>query len=338
MILGCAAVAAFVASYAMTAWLLAHLRARQILDHPNARSSHSIPTPRGGGLSMVAITTCGVVAFRIAGWISIQSAAALLVGGLSVAAVGLWDDLRSVPVAIRMAVHIGAAVLAVYLLGSVAALRIGGDVVMIGVAGPPLCVGAIVWALNLFNFMDGIDGIAASEAAFMSLGAAAISLSSGHAMPGQVAVELTLGAACLGFLRWNWPPAAIFMGDIGSSYLGFAIALLAVQASSVDPAYVYVWLILGGVFFVDATWTLVHRLMRGERVHEAHRSHAYQRLARRWNSHRKVTVGVIVINVGWLLPCAAVAERYPRLGLLVCAIALCPLMVCAALAGAGRPT
>jgi Fuc2NAc and GlcNAc transferase len=336
MIFGWISIAAFFASFALTAWLLRHSRISQLVDRPNPRSSHSTPTPRGGGLSMVAVTTCGTIILYAAGWLSVPLAAVLILGGLSVAAVGFWDDVRSAPIAVRMSVHIGAALLAVYCLGGTSAIRVGEFVVDLGAIGPALSVLAIVWILNLFNFMDGIDGIAASEAAFVLFGAAGLGLFVAHVSPAEVAPTLIVGAACLGFLMWNWPPAAIFMGDVGSGYLGYAIAVLAIESFQTSAINVYAWLILGGVFIVDATLTLLRRLLRRERVYQAHRTHAYQWLARRWGSHATVTIAVIIIDLVWLLPCAALAVKFPAYALWICIFALAPLVACALLSGSGR--
>jgi len=201
--------------------------------------------------------------------------------------------------------------------------------------GYVLAVLSIVWTLNLFNFMDGIDGIAASEAVFICGSAWMLSLLPAGAAGSVGALALIFCAACLGFLVWNWPPARIFMGDVGSGYLGFVIAVLAIAADHDDPAAPWPWLILGGVFFVDASVTLVHRALRGERVYEAHRTHAYQWLARRWG-HRRVTVSVGLVNVLWLLPCAAFATLHPARAIWVLIVAFVPLIGIAVAAGAGR--
>ena len=132
--------------------------------------------------------------------------------------------------------------------------------------------------LNLFNFMDGIDGLAASEALFVIRAGAWLSAAGG----GVTAASGVLAGACAGFLLWNWPPARIFLGDAGSGYLGYVTAVLALASARGNSDAIWVWLILGGVFFVDATVTLVRRVLRGEHVHEAHRTHSYQWLARRW--------------------------------------------------------
>src|SRR5437763_1644121 len=135
------------------------------------------------------------------------------------------------------------------------------------------------------------------------------------------------GQACLGFLRWNWPPARIFLGDVGSGYLGYVIVVLAVAAARDNPSALWVWLILGGAFFVDATTTLIRRTLRNERVHEAHRGHAYQWLARRWGSHAKVTCAVLIVNVLWLLPCAVFATWRPSLAAATVVFAFAPLVL-----------
>ena len=282
---------------------------------------------------MVAVTTCCVALLYAAGLTGLALAAVLILGGLSVAAVGFWDDVRSAPVGVRMLVHLGAAAWAVYCLGT-PTIRIGGFAVDAGAASAILTVLAITWVLNLFNFMDGIDGIAASEAGFVLCGAAVIGLLTGQFSLG-LGAGLVAGAACLGFLRWNWPPAAIFMGDIGSGYLGYVIAVIAIDSAATSALKIYVWLILGGVFLVDATLTLGRRLLRRERIYQAHRTHAYQILARRCGSHSSVTIGVIVIDLVWLLPCAALAAIFPASAWWICLLALAPLTVGGLLIGAG---
>jgi len=183
--------------------------------------------------------------------------------------------------------------------------------------------------------MDGIDGIAASEAIFVAVAGALLSAP----LAGNVAIlaaALAFAAACGGFLVWNWPPARIFLGDVGSGYLGYVIVVLAVAATHDNPAALWVWLILGGAFFADATVTLVRRTLRHERVHEAHRSHAYQWLARRWRNHASVTLAVLSLNMAWLLPCAAWAARFPRYAGGCVLVALAPVAALVAVLGSGR--
>jgi Fuc2NAc and GlcNAc transferase len=306
-----------------------------ILDVPNERSSHRIATPRGGGAAVVVAFVVATIILWALGSVAGNVIVALTGGGLMVAAVGFIDDRKSVPSGARLAVHVLAAVWAVYFLGGLSPLRVNGALVNLGWFGHGIAVMGIVWTLNLFNFMDGIDGIAASEAVFVAAGGALLGWMT-RGLTGDDSLSLAFAASCVGFLAWNWPPARIFMGDVGSGYIGYTLAVLALSANRDNPAAVWIWLILGGVFFVDATVTLIHRALRGEKVHVAHRSHAYQWLARRWKSHLKVTATVAVTNVLWLLPCAIFAASHPGGALWVVAVAFAPLLLLAWAAGAGR--
>jgi Fuc2NAc and GlcNAc transferase len=194
----------------------------------------------------------------------------------------------------------------------------------------------LVWLINLTNFMDGIDGIAATETITVCAGAVCI-----YAMtPGAEDLWLApsvLAAACLGFLAWNWPPAKIFMGDAGSGFLGLMLGGLSLQAAWTVPTLLWCWVILLGVFVVDATTTLMQRFVRGARLHDAHRTHAYQHAAQRWQAHAPVTWVVTAINVLWLLPCAVLVARGVIGGPAGVFLAYVPLVVLATRLGAGRP-
>jgi len=281
------------------------------------------------------VTTVGVLLLALRGTLQPDLAAALSAGGLAVAGVGLADDRRSLSAATRLGVHFAAALWALAWLGGLPPLQIGTHLISFGWAGYVLGALGAVWALNLFNFMDGIDGIAASEAVFIALAGAALNVLMGGAS-GVGYVGVLFAAACGGFLAWNWPPARIFLGDVGSGYLGYVTVVLAIAATRTEPAALWVWAILGGVFIADSTVTLVRRTLRGERPHEAHRSHAYQWLARRWRSHSQVTLAVLAVDLLWLLPCAAVAALYPEHAAVIALAALAPLAIVMLIAGAGR--
>jgi Fuc2NAc and GlcNAc transferase len=302
--------------------------ARDLVDVPNARSSHQTSTPRGGGVAIALVTSTSLLVLALRGSLANDLLVALAGGGLAVAMIGYADDRRPLPSGVRLIVHIGAAIWAVAWLGGLPPLRLGDHVTHVGWFGNIVAVIGIVWVLNLFNFMDGIDGIAASEAVFVALAGAWLTAGA-HGSADVAAVSLAFAAACGGFLLWNWPPARIFMGDVGSGYLGYVIAVLALAATRSNPAALWAWLILGGVFFVDATVTLLRRLARREPVHKAHRSHAYQWLARRWGSHAKVTCAVLAVNVLWLLPCAAFAMHAPGHAVASAIVALAPLLLVA---------
>jgi Fuc2NAc and GlcNAc transferase len=322
-----------VLALALTAVMARQARARGLLDVPNERSSHTRPTPRGGGAAIVVTLSLGFALLAALQRIDVPLLAALA-GGLPVAAIGFLDDRRPVPARLRLLTHFAAAIWGLAWLGGLPPLRFGEHVAVGGPGGFVIAMLGVVWVTNLFNFMDGIDGIAASEATFMSWAAASLT---GLSVAGGVQwAEVLCGASCLGFLRWNWPAAKIFMGDVGSGFLGYTLAILAVAASRADPVGLWVWLILGGAFFVDATTTLVRRSLRREHVHLAHRSHAYQWLARRWRSHAKVTLTFLAVNLLWLLPCALFAARRPQFAAAGVLLALAPLTVLAVIAGAGR--
>jgi glycosyltransferase WbpL len=309
--------------------------ARGLVDVPSARSSHQASTPRGGGVAIVLVTTVMLLILLVMSALPLRLFIALTVGGLAVAMIGFADDHRPLPSSVRLIVHFSAAIWAVAWLGGLPPLRFGAEVVHPGWLGDVVAVLGIVWVLNLFNFMDGIDGFAASEAMFVLLGGAW--LTGGSGMSGGASAALVLAGASGGFLLWNWPPAKIFLGDVGSGYLGYTIAVLALAAASDNPTALWVWLILGGAFFVDATVTLVRRTLRGERPQEPHRTHAYQWLARGWNSHRRVTVALLAVNCVWLLPCALYATRHPPAAALAVLISFAPLAVLTLIAGSGRP-
>jgi len=301
---------------------------RGLMDHPSQRSSHTIPTPRGGGLAIVAAHFVALLVLHLRGYITLSESIALMAAGGAVAMVGILDDRRSVAASVRFVVHLGAAIAVVAMFGGVAtrAPWIGQLVAILGIA----------WVTNLFNFMDGIDGIAASEAVFVSLTAAGMIFVLNRDV-GLAGAFGALGMASMGFLVWNWPPARIFMGDVGSGFLGFMLASLAILASRRELIALQVWPILGGVFLVDATVTLIRRMVRGDKWYEAHRMHAYQHLARVWGGHFTVTLAVCAVNLCWLLPWAWYASTHPSAATLCLAVALLPLAAAAIWAGAGRP-
>ena len=329
----------FIITVALSALLTGIVRKQAMksktLDIPNARSSHLQPTPRGGGIAIVIASLVACVVHAWAGQIDASLFIAMAGGGVAVALVGYLDDRGQIGIAGRFLVHIAAGIWATVWLGGMTEIHWGGSTIELGYLGSLLSVVGLVWALNLFNFMDGIDGIAASQAVFMGGAGAALALVAGMSLS-TPAAGLAIAAACLGFLAWNWPPARIFMGDVGSGYLGFVLAVIALAAIRERSVMLPVWLILGGVFFIDSTLTLLRRLARRERVYEAHRSHAYQWLARRWNSHLRVTVACGLINLLWLAPWAWSCVLYPAQSGWLVAAAWTPLIVLAYISGSGR--
>lgn len=307
--------------------------ARGIVDVPNARSSHERPVPRGGGLVIALVAGVALFALGLAGSLDWRFAFALLVPGAAVACIGYLDDLGGVPALRRLCVQAFAAAAALAILGGWDAGLARGSLPW-WILQAALVVG-VTWSTNLYNFMDGIDGIAGAEAAFLGLSGAWFLWTAG-APGGAVLACLVLGASALGFLAWNWPPARIFMGDVGSSYLGLVFAVLALATTREEPRLLAGWLILCGAFVVDSGVTLGRRLARRERFYEAHRIHAYQWLSRRLGRHAPVTLLYAAVNLLWLLPMAWLSLRQPDYAWWIAAAALAPLIAAAAAAGAGR--
>ena len=317
--------AGFVASLALTGVVRRLALSRSLIDWPNERSSHTRPTPRGGGLGPVLVILVGSALLGAWGGLPPRVACALVGGGSLIALVGWLDDRRSLGIATRLAAHVLAAGWAMWWLGGVPTLTVGESAVRLGPLGVVLGGATIVWAVNVTNFMDGIDGLAAGETATVSLTAALLLLAAGD-VPLATAAALT-GASALGFLVWNWQPARIFLGDVGSGFLGFVLAVLAIASERAGSVPALVWLLLYAAFAVDATSTLVRRALRGERWYAPHRSHAYQRAVQAGWSHARVSASVIGFNLG-LGGLAWLATREPGwlwplllAGVVVCAFA-----------------
>jgi len=325
----------FTTAWALTGVLRRYAILRSVIDIPNERSSHDVPTPRGGGLSVAVVFTLVLVLLFLAGRIEKEFLIAVGGGGAFVAVIGFWDDHADLSKTLRLSMQFAAAIWAVMWLGGAPAIPMGSQVVQLRLLGIVIGVISIVWMINLFNFMDGIDAIASIETITVSIGAAIVLLLAGNAP--FTYVLLALAAATTGFLVWNWPPAKIFMGDGGSSYIGFALATAAIATAHAGGINLWSWLILLGVFVVDATITLVVRITRRERWYEAHRTHAYQHAARAVGSHLPVSLLTGAINLFWLLPLAWLASNRPSSAWWLAIIALVPVVFAVIRLRAGHP-
>ena len=309
---------------------------RHLLDIPNDRSSHSVATPRGGGVAIVVAVLVAVCLMYSTANLSVPLAGALLWGGLLVASIGFIDDHRPVIAPVRLFVHFLAVVWCVWLLGPIPPINVGFGSWNLGIFGTSIAIVFLVWFLNLVNFMDGIDGLAAVEVISVSA-IAALLLASRSGYTTVFWLLVAISSAVGGFLTLNWPPAKIFMGDAGSGFLGFVLGAVAWASIAFGQLSVWVWLILVGTFVCDASVTLFRRWRRGEKIQMAHRSHAYQRLSRRLGSHVKVTLGYLAVNLLWLSPLAFVAVRWPSYGAPLTLLAWIPLGFIAWHLGAGLP-
>jgi Fuc2NAc and GlcNAc transferase len=273
-------------------------------------------------LAIVAVVLLGTLACAIHGWIPAKLASALIGGGLVVAGTGWSDDRRGLSPGFRAFAHTTAAIWAVWVLGGFPVVTFGDSRLDLGPLGFVFAVFAIVWLTNLYNFMDGIDGIAGVNALTVGLLAAALSCMAGAR--GYAVLSTLIAGASLGFLFWNWTPARIFLGDVGSGFLGFCFGVLAIASENTGSLPAIIWFLLLGAFIADSSITLIRRMFRRERWYSGHNSHAYQRAVRSGFTHGAVSLGFAAANC--LLGLAAVtAIKSPHYLLLICTLAICAL-------------
>jgi UDP-N-acetylmuramyl pentapeptide phosphotransferase/UDP-N-acetylglucosamine-1-phosphate transferase len=278
--------------------LIPVLRRAAVLDRPNERSSHEIPTPRGGGIAVIAAALAAWLVLITAGAAPV-SLLAVIAGAAALAAISWLDDLRGLPPAMRLGVQCAAVAIGIF-----AAMPEGAVFQGWLPSGLDRAAAALlwVWFVNLYNFMDGIDGIAGSETAAIGVGLALFAVAGVGHDPALAALAAAVAAAAVGFLVWNWAPARIFLGDVGSVPLGYLLGFLLLAAAA--RGYWKVALILPLYFLADATITLLRRLARGERIWLPHRQHFYQQAVRRGLGHaaivrRVIAANVILIGAGW---------------------------------------
>ncbi len=299
------ALVAAVVSFAVTGLLRRYALARRLLDPPGERRNHAVPTPRGGGLSIPLMVLSGYLLL----WLSAPSEArqwgGFALGLVMVAGIGWIDDHRPLSAALRLGVHAAAAAAM-----ALTARSIGGGPVEMAMA---FCAAIIL--VNVWNFMDGIDGLATTQAMIVALCALGLASSAGMA----ALLALFVLAGCAGFLPWNFPKARIFLGDAGSGALGYAIAglLVALAAQGREKAE---WLLVPmAAFLVDAACTLLSRILKGERWWTAHSQHLYQALARRRGAHVPVTTAYAIYAIG----CMAFTWPLSSLGGTAAPVATC---------------
>ncbi len=293
----------------LTPMLRSWLLRCDLVDLPGERRSHDAPTPRGGGLAIVAAILLAAFLAPVAVWWP----AVAVVGVLAV--LGWFDDRSELPPSLRLAVQAVAAVLGLAWVGPVETVSIFGDAFHLPWLWTPLAGIAVVWLINLHNFMDGADGLAAMQGVWSGLAYALIMWTSGLEALASFALAMAGGFA--GFLFWNRPRARIFMGDVGSLVLGGGVAMLALAGAVSGAASVWLSLILTSVFVVDATATLARRVVRGEQWYTAHRQHAYQRLIVAGWSHAQVLGLYVAANLLLVMPAAWAAIVYPDLGAVI---------------------
>lgn len=312
-------------TFSLTLFICRYAKWFHLVAVADERSSHQGDIATGGGLAIAIV-------FLVVTWlgfknnfISFDLFIALIGGGLILAIIGFWDDIKPLPIRFRIAAHTLAALWAIYWLGGLPSIVLGNWQLSFGHLSPVVTFLAVVWLVNLYNFMDGIDGLAGTQAITIALSATFIALLN-HQLH-QVWLYAALAAIVTGFLYWNWPRARIFMGDVGSGFLGYVFAILMLNSSQECIQSFWVFTILFSVFLVDASLTLFRRIVMGEPFYQPHCTHSYQILAQYWQSHRKVTVLVLCINLFWLWPLAYLANRYPDVAFQTTLVALVPVLM-----------
>ena len=303
---------AFALAVAATPFFRTAARRWGLLDRPNVRSSHQSVVPRGGGAAIV-VSVLAALWLAHSAWAGRPGAVAVLSGGVALAAVGLFDDRYGLSPLSRFVAQLAIAVAVVLRVGGLE--RVPLPAPLDWPLGPVSGVVAVLWivaVVNFFNFLDGIDGLAPLQAVVTGVGLLLAAWD-----PFAVLLGAALAGAAAGFLLFNWSPASVFLGDVGSYFLGYTLAALPLLAppESRPQAVLFVALSLW-LFLADATWTLVRRAIRGERWYEAHREHLYQHLALRWG-HAKVAtvmgVGSVALTAAALVAWRAEGPAWPWL-------------------------
>jgi len=306
-----AALAAAILSAVLTGRALGYLKRRRLLDHPNERSSHTSPTPRGGGLGMVPAVLLVWAALPGNAWAGIAGALVLMLAS--------WiDDRRNLPPLPRLVAH--AAVVGGALFALPDGLVFGGRLPLW--ADHALAGLGWLWFVNLFNFMDGIDGISGVETASLGVGIAVVAALAGAS--GLVPPAAALAGAAVGFLVWNWHPAKVFLGDVGSVPLGFLLGGLLIRLALAGQLAAA--LILPLYHVADATITIGRRALKGEKVWQPHRQHFYQRAVQGGRRHDQVALAVLAGNLALIAAAAVAAGGRPAEGWLMAVVAVALLL------------
>ncbi|MCT7484793.1 MraY family glycosyltransferase [Aliarcobacter cryaerophilus] len=274
-------------SFSLTYFIKNYMIKKSLVATVNERSSHTTPTPHGGGIALAITWFIGLFYLYFIGEISSNLFYALLFGAV-ISIVSFFDDIYELSPKIRLIAQSSVAIGGLYFLGGFDTLTFGIFDIQNAIFTNIFAFFMIIWFINLYNFLDGINGYAGSEAVFLAL-AGFILFSGNH--------FLVLAVAVLGFLFWNWNKAKIFMGDVGSTLLGYNIAIFTIYYANEEATNFWIWIILFGVYWFDATLTLIRRKLNKEKLSQAHKKHGYQRLTQAGWSHYKVTNYSIGLNI-----------------------------------------
>lgn len=277
----------FFLAFFLTYFIKNYAIKKSLIAVVNERSSHSVPTPHGGGIAIAFTWFIGLLYLYFIGEMESNLFYSLLFGAV-ISIVSFFDDIYELSPKLRLLVQATVAIFGLYSLGGFETLTFGIFDISNSILTNIFAFFMIIWFINLYNFLDGINGYAGSQAVFLAL--AGFVLFGGNHF-------LVLAMAVLGFLYWNWNKAKIFMGDVGSTLLGYNIAIFTIYYANQEPTNFWIWIILFGVYWFDATLTLIRRKLNKEKLSQAHKKHAYQRLTQSGWSHYKVTNYSIGLNI-----------------------------------------
>lgn len=327
---------AFILTLLLTRTLIIYARQLGMIDEPNQRSSHITPTPKGGGLAFFVVFSCLALWYYLYHPSYRAVVGPLLFGGPIVVLLGWLDDRFSLPATLRLLVHFFVAFLIYGLVTQWFKIRL--DISFLPnlhwVSGV-FCVLFIAWFINLYNFMDGADGLASSTAVAGSILSAVVAVI--HGSPEIAMIYCLIAYTVSGFLFYNWSPARIFMGDTGSYFLGFLFASLALISKAYADVSFYSHIIIFGFFIFDTTYILFRRAFRKEPLFRAHQMFNFHKLIQKGWSHRKVSSLYTMVLILWLFPLSNLASIYDEYGMVIVVIAYLPLLVFAIYNKAGEP-
>jgi Fuc2NAc and GlcNAc transferase len=277
----------FITSFLLTYFIKNYAIKKSLVAKVTDRSSHSVPTPHGGGIAIAVTWFLGLAYLYFTNKIDDTLFYALSFG-VVISVVSFFDDIYELSPKLRLIVQASVAGFGIYFISGLESINFGIFTIENQIITNIFAFFMIIWFINLYNFLDGINGYAGSEAVFLAL-AGFVLFGGGH--------FIVLAVAVLGFLFWNYNKAKIFMGDVGSTLLGYNVAIFTLYYANQESTNLWIWIILFGIFWFDATLTLVRRKFNGEKLSQAHKKHAYQRLTQSGWSHFKVTNYSILVNI-----------------------------------------
>lgn len=289
-----------------------------------------MPTPRGGGLGVVISFYIGLLILFMENIVDMKSMM-LMLGAIPVVIVSWIDDHKHVSIKYRLIMQFISATWIFVLYGNAVVYVSENDFLLISLLLIIFILSA-VWIINIFNFMDGIDGLAGAEFSSIMIALIVCILVLNRASTnsnGSLEIAALGFVATLGFLTLNWPPAKIFMGDVGSNFMGYVVVAMAIKTINQQQLGLSTWLILPAVFWIDASATLMRRVVTRQPFYKAHCSHAYQQAAKRLGNHTTVSLGVTMINFLYLMPLAMISEMYKNIEFLCVGLAYFPLLILA---------